>query len=125
MRRLLVIEDDPNTLSGLLELLGGEGYQVSGADHAEQARRVLSTKSIDMVLCDYCLPDMNGADFCSELKHCYPDLPLFLFSAFYNNKMIAATHSHEIEKIFLKPINIDDLLNTLFAYSTKMKINRN
>lgn len=123
MRRLLVIEDDPNTLSGLLELLGEEGYQVSGAVHAEQARGVLATQNIDMVLCDYCLPDMNGADLCSELKRCYPAVQLFLFSAFYNNKMIAATHKREIEKIFLKPINIDDLLNTLMTYSTKIKMN--
>lgn len=124
MRRILLIEDDLNTLSGLIELLGEEGYQVFGAAHAQEARGIMATKNIDMVLCDYCLPDINGVDFCSELKKFYPDLRLFLFSAFYNNKMIAATRRHEIEKIFLKPIDLDELLETLFTYSTQIKIDK-
>ena len=53
MRRLLIVEDDLNTLSGLLDLLSDEGYQVQGVTNGKEALKVVLTGPVDMVLCDY------------------------------------------------------------------------
>ena len=52
MKHLLVVEDNPNTLSGLLELLSDEGYNVNGVMHGNEAFEVAEKQTIDMVICD-------------------------------------------------------------------------
>lgn len=115
MKNLLIIEDDPNTLSGLLELLSDEGYQVHGVMHGNDAMQVVETEQVDMVLCDYSLPDINGLQVCLELKKMQPRLDLFLVTAFYNSKMFNIARKCGVAKIFTKPIVLDDLLETLIA----------
>lgn len=121
MRRLLVIEDDSNTLSGLIELLKDEGYEVQGARHGHEALKVIADRPIDMVLCDYSLPDKNGLQVCCELKKLQPGLILFLITAFYNSKLNSTAREYGIAKIFTKPLVLDDLFDVLLRYSNKFK----
>ena len=68
MKHLLVVEDNPNTLSGLVTLLGDEGYDVDGVMQGTEALAVAAEKPVDMVLCDFNLPDTNGLQVCQRLK---------------------------------------------------------
>jgi CheY-like chemotaxis protein len=82
MNHLLIIEDDPNTLSGLQDLLRQEGYRVHGVTRGRQAIQTILAESIDIVICDYSLPDMDGLQVCRELKRLQPGLKLFLVTAY-------------------------------------------
>ena len=41
MSRILIVEDDRNTLSGLMEILTQEGYEVEGVDSPKKALKTL------------------------------------------------------------------------------------
>ena len=123
MGRLLIVEDDPNTLSGLLELLSDEGYQVHGATHGKQALKLAATEPVDVVLCDYSLPDINGIEVCRELKRLHPRLILVLITAFYSSKIFNAARECGIKKVFTKPMVLDDLFETLLIHSKQNKFN--
>src|SRR5690606_1458761 len=50
--RILVLEDDPNSLSGILEMLGDAGHEVTGAATYEAAKAQLALAAYDLFLPD-------------------------------------------------------------------------
>lgn len=117
MKNLLVVEDDLNTLAGLVELLKDEGYRVEGAACGQKALEMVARHSFDLVICDYSLPDIDGLKVCHELRRRQPALVMFLVTGFYNTEIINAARENSINKVITKPIVLDDLLDSLVRYS--------
>ncbi len=109
---MLIIEDDPNTLTGLVLLLQAEGFEVLGVVNGAEALEVMYDTRIDIVLCDYTLPDLNGIQVSLRLKDQYPELVIFLVTANYDMKMFSRAKRCGVDKIFTKPIVFDDLVNS-------------
>ncbi len=120
MLRLLIIEDDPNTLSGLQELLSYEGYIVFGASNGTEALEIVTSEAIEIVLCDYSLPDFNGIQVCDEIKKLHPAIPLILITAYRNSEIVREAVEHGIERVLGKPIILDELFNTLLIATTRV-----
>jgi len=68
MPRILVVEDDADVQTVILEFLESTGHQVVAAVSAEQARLILASESIDLALID-CL--MGGERGSSLAEHAY------------------------------------------------------
>ena len=119
MNHLLVVEDDPNTLSGLIALLGDEGYDVNGAMQGNDALEFAAQKPVDLVLCDYNLPDVDGLRVCQRLRKIKPEAVLFLTTASDSTALVDTARKSGISKIFPKPINLNDLFETLLGYGSK------
>jgi signal transduction histidine kinase/DNA-binding response OmpR family regulator len=63
-KRLLVIEDDSDSLRALSELLRGAGHEVLTAETGREGLKVLHAgTALDLVLLDFWLPDMTGHAF--------------------------------------------------------------
>jgi DNA-binding response OmpR family regulator len=60
--RILVVEDHCDTLQALSNLLTHFGHEISVADDAESARKIIRSKEFDVVLADIALPDGSGYD---------------------------------------------------------------
>lgn len=121
MQRLLVVEDDPNTLDGMVELLSDEGYQVQGVMNGNDALEVIANEPMDIVLCDFDLPDMNGLKVSMQMKQLQPSVNIFMVTAYYDSQLLDAADKCGIEKVFRKPLSIDDMLETL-SRSKKQKV---
>jgi DNA-binding response OmpR family regulator len=119
MNHLLVVEDDPNTLSGLTALLGDEGYDVNGVMHGNDAVEIATHEPVDMVLCDYNLPDVDGLRVCQRLRKIKPHAILFLTTASDSTALVDTALKSGISKIFPKPIDLKDLFETLLGYGSK------
>jgi DNA-binding response OmpR family regulator len=119
MNRLLIIEDDPNTLTGLQELLSQEGYSTRGVMRGRDAYQVVASEPIDVVLCDYCLPDGDGVQLCGKLKRLRPQLSVFLVTAYRSTDIVNAAKSCGVDKIIDKPIMLDELLTTIAASAAR------
>lgn len=50
--RVLVVDDDPDVLAVIEEMLGTEGFEVTGAGSADRARVRLAAKDYDLLLID-------------------------------------------------------------------------
>ena len=59
---ILLVEDDPDLLALLTEVLEDEGYRVSGATQRQQARAVLRKGDVDLLIADSVLRGGNGDD---------------------------------------------------------------
>ncbi|RMD98369.1 MAG: response regulator [Calditrichaeota bacterium] len=119
MVNILVVEDDLNTLSGLQELLNCEGFRAFGVASGARAMEILRSEPIDLLLCDFCLPDMDGIQVCETIKARQPEMPIVLVTAFCSPEVEQKASEIGIDKIFKKPIDLEELLGALNALSNR------
>jgi two-component system chemotaxis response regulator CheY len=66
-RRVLVVDDDPDILDALSEILEAEGYDVQRARNGREALQRLEQGLPDLVLLDLMMPVMDGWEFARSL----------------------------------------------------------
>jgi PleD family two-component response regulator len=65
--RILIIDDDPD-IRDVLDLSLSEYYTVLAAPNGKEGLEIVKTKNPDLVITDYNMPVMNGAEFCRQLR---------------------------------------------------------
>ncbi|MGD9853198.1 MAG: PAS domain S-box protein [Nitrospirales bacterium] len=78
--RILIVDDDPDIVLSLKDLLVGEGYLVRVASTGQMGWDCLKEESIDTVLLDICLPDTDGLLMLANLTQSFPGLPVIILS---------------------------------------------
>src|ERR1700722_12165290 len=66
--RVLVVDDNPDTMFLMRELLGTRGYQVIAVPDAEQAEYEIRRELPDLILSDVVMPGKSGYELCREVK---------------------------------------------------------
>ena len=79
--RVLIVEDDPATRSGLSELVQAWGFQTDEAGDGEEAMRKVTTFRPAIVVSDLVMPRMGGADLLRALKDQLSDITFILLTA--------------------------------------------
>lgn len=68
MKRILIVEDEPEIREMIRYILEPQGYAVSEADNAQDARKLLAINPYDLILMDWMLPGRSGLEFTREIK---------------------------------------------------------
>jgi two-component system OmpR family response regulator len=66
--RVLVVEDDPLLMDGIVHLLRATGYNVDAVGSAELAETALVHETFDLIVLDVGLPGMDGFEFLRRLR---------------------------------------------------------
>ena len=74
MPQALILDDDPDFLSSLVELVKREGFEVTTASTIAEAREKLSKSVPGLLITDLMLPDGNGIDLLKDLPENPPDV---------------------------------------------------
>ena len=82
MYRVLLVEDDRNTLEGLAEILTMEKYEVVKAPDGHSAIRELRGGSFHVMLTDLLLPDYDGLELANQAWNGQPELMVVMMTAF-------------------------------------------
>jgi two-component system OmpR family response regulator len=80
-RRILVIEDDPETASQLVDFLGTRGYQTDLAHNGDDGLRLASSHSYAVMTIDRMLPGVDGLSIIRRLRESGNDTPALIVSA--------------------------------------------
>jgi DNA-binding response OmpR family regulator len=80
-QRVLVAEDDPAILTGLVDLLEGEGFAVIPARDGVEALAAHAKSAPDIILLDVMMPEKNGYDVCREIRRADPVTPIIMLTA--------------------------------------------
>ncbi|KLA28770.1 response regulator transcription factor [Bacillus cereus] len=75
--KILVVDDEPDILTFIEDSLVMEGYEVRSALNGEEALKQLDS-SVDLIILDVMLPDMNGFKVCEKMRESYACPILFL-----------------------------------------------
>jgi len=101
---ILVVDDDPNSLFGICQILKDEGYQVVPAGNGKDALEKLKANGINMVITDEKMPDLTGMELLSEIKKMDPGIPVILITAYGSVSMAVDALKKGAFYFFEKPI---------------------
>jgi two-component system phosphate regulon response regulator OmpR len=78
---LLIVDDDRRIRDLLSRFLSGEGYRVTTADNAADARAKLKSLSFDLLILDVMMPGESGFDFAQSMRAAANDVPILMLTA--------------------------------------------
>ncbi|NOX36072.1 MAG: sigma-54-dependent Fis family transcriptional regulator [Calditrichaeota bacterium] len=108
--KILIVEDDINTLNGLAEILEDENFEVVKARNAREAAAEFRNNHFNVVLLDYLLPDKDGMELSREFLEEQPEIRIIMLTAFGTVKNAVNAMKLGIYDYLTKPINLDELL---------------
>jgi len=110
-QRILVVDDNPQILAVVREILNHHGFEVITAVSGEDAISMLDLK-LDMVICDVMMPDMDGYDFYSELQKnsTWCNIPFLFLTALDRPEQIRRGKELGCDDYLTKPFEPADLL---------------
>lgn len=79
---LLVVEDEPDLLIGMTQLLHRRGFRVAGASTTQQALAAMSRQEFHVVLLDLSLAGMDGIELMKRVKRMQPTLQVIILSGY-------------------------------------------
>lgn len=108
---ILIIDDEPDITTTYAILFEYHGFRVSTARDGESALQVLDALIPDVILSDYMMPLMNGAELCRVLKNDprWKDIPFILASAAFHIKDIDTPY----DLLLQKPVVFSELLKEI------------
>ena len=87
---ILLVDDEPQVVSLVREMLLREGYQVLGASEGTEALQIAREhpEPIDMLLTDIVMPELNGRELAGRLKAMKPALKVLYMSGFMKETIL-------------------------------------
>ena len=112
MKKILIVEDDVDTLDMIEFVLRGNGYAVIRINREITLKEIAGINP-DMVILDFLTPYGLGTDLCLSLKNSEPTkhIPVILYSASNNLKTLAKESG--ADGYIAKPFDINDLLDSV------------
>ncbi|MEA3033955.1 MAG: hypothetical protein QOH86_1971, partial [Sphingomonadales bacterium] len=79
---ILAVDDDALVLLNTAAMLEELGHTVYPAGSGAEALQILATHPVDLIVTDYVMPKMNGAQLADAAREAHPDLPILIASGF-------------------------------------------
>jgi signal transduction histidine kinase/ActR/RegA family two-component response regulator len=106
-RKILVVEDDADVRRVIVECLGLIGYSVSEAPNGAEGLQAIRRCKPDLLVVDYAMPDMTGAEVISKAREIVGDLPVILATGYAD--MAAVERLAGKPTVLRKPFDINSL----------------
>lgn len=107
--RILLVDDDPNCLDAVDQILRREGYETLPRAEGRAALEAVLEHDIDLAILDFDLPDMDGLHVLYEIRRMRRNLPVIIMTARASKEMRLATLEAGAYTFIPKPINIPNL----------------
>jgi len=125
---LLLVEDYEPLRDDMAEVLEDLFKTVAVASNGVEALKLYKAyaqehgKHIDIVISDIVMPYMNGVDLCEILRKENEAQPIIILSAYTDSEYLLRLINLGIAQFINKPIEQDELLETLYAVSEKLQL---
>ena len=111
---ILYLEDDENLLKHTKDILEDFVANIYGVKNTIDAMKILLEKKVDVIISDILLENENGINFLKYIKSKDILIPAILTTAHTDTNYLIESIKLKVENYLLKPINIDELLNSLY-----------
>ncbi len=115
-KKILVIEDDPETIELLTSRLEANRFEMISASDGEEGLEKVNDDKPDLIILDVMLPKMDGYTFIRELKarKATEKIPVIVLTG--KKKMEELFKLEGVEDYIVKPYKINDLLERIQKY---------
>jgi CheY-like chemotaxis protein len=105
---VLVIDDDSDVRAFLAASLEALDHHVVEAENGEQGLKRLVEHQPDLILLDYAMPGMHGADVARAVRHIHADLPIIFVTGYAETEQLEAALGADVP-ILRKPFTVAQL----------------
>jgi CheY-like chemotaxis protein len=115
--RILLVDDDKDTLEVTALILRLCGYEVVVAQSGASAVAVAAVYCPDVALLDLCMPGMDGFAVAAKLKEVLSAAPprLIAFTSFADETSVRRSRQAGFARYLVKPVNLPSLLEAIEA----------
>jgi CheY-like chemotaxis protein len=85
---ILVIDDDPDVRGFIVETLEEQGYRVREASDGKRGLAELARERPDLVVLDFIMPGLSGAEVANRILIKHPDLPILFVSGYSETEAV-------------------------------------
>jgi PAS domain S-box-containing protein len=110
---VLVIDDDPDMLEMLRELLLAERYNVRTAHNGRAGLQEMRRQPPDIVLLDLAMPDLNGPAALRQIRQDWGAIPVIVHTAFSDGELMKQALAFSPFTLLAKPCAPDQILETV------------
>jgi CheY-like chemotaxis protein len=104
-----VVDDDPDVRRFVVDLLAEFGYAVSAAADGPSGLRTLNDQGpFDLVLLDFAMPGMTGAEVARSARAVRPDQPILMMTGYLEHEAVLSELG--AQPMLQKPFDPSDLL---------------
>jgi len=111
--KVLVVDDEKALRSLTGNILSQQGYTVLLAENGKEALKILEKESVDGVISDVIMPEMDGYQLANEIMTLYPEVKIQLVSGFNDERHREHVSGALHEKLLYKPVNSKVLLKRI------------
>ena len=119
-KKILIIDDEPDSFGLTTIRLKASGYDVLGATNRNDAFHILETEVPDLILLDVVMPGASGYEICNEIKseERTSKVPIILFTAKPDQKKQLKSNTEFIaaDDCILKPFEPAELLKKIKSF---------
>ena len=124
--RILIVDDDPNTLEILRRWLNREGYATVSADNGPACLQMLGKEPVDVIVLDVMMPGMDGLQVCERLREseAWRGIPVMLLTAKDDLETRSRGMMLGVSEYLTKPVNKLELFARLRAQLHSRELER-
>lgn len=115
--RVLVVEDDADSLSAMVELMTLLKQKAVGVTNAEEAVTTLATERFDILCTDINLPQMSGIELAKQVLTQHPGMAIIIASGY------GSATGNEVSfdaEVLAKPFGLADIARTLVRLAPRL-----
>ncbi|MBN1521205.1 MAG: sigma-54-dependent Fis family transcriptional regulator, partial [Candidatus Aureabacteria bacterium] len=108
--KILLVDDDPHTLDGMKTVLEeNPEYMILATDSAVKALDILNKNTIDLLLTDLKMPEMNGQELMKKALAIDESIQVIMISAYGSIESAVEAMKQGAYDFITKPVNLDEL----------------
>jgi signal transduction histidine kinase/CheY-like chemotaxis protein len=85
---ILLVDDDPEVRSAVADMLRARGHRVTEASNGPQALLELERSDVSLLVLDFAMPGMNGAEVAAQALELKPEVKLLFLSGYADSEAI-------------------------------------
>jgi len=110
MAKILIVDDEPGILDFLRNMFHADGYEVVIALNGGEAIESVKNETVDLVITDLRMPEMDGMEVLRELKKLKPSIPVIILTAYASDETAIEAKKLGAFTYIAKPFNVAGLL---------------
>ena len=88
---LLIVDDNADVRETLVQMVEADGHRVESVADGSTALTALSSRKPDLMLVDFAMPGLNGAETIAQAQELHPGLPCLLITGYWDSAALAAS----------------------------------
>ena len=118
-QRILIVDDDASTLTGLRALLTGWGYEVETAPNGRVALEKIASAHPAVVITDVVMPLMSGLELLDAVRNTRPSMPVIVLTAHSSLDSLLVATAEGAFAYLPKPVDVAKLKGVIASALTE------